>query len=160
MIRAGDAMRPKRAPTAEERAAIAGVLDDAAGWAAGQMPLDEARRLSNGRKRFLATVFTDPADPAFPVLMRYLDALGAMPGEKGAVVRTDRGWFLEADLREHGAMATAHEGRRVVAFPVVNGTGGALYRSRDTWFGGGVEYRTFGVGATAPTPAAWWEDGA
>lgn len=174
MTRLGDAMAPTRDPSPRE----ARVIDVVRGLARNYCQLEprrrsaflaEARKLSTGWERGVATRFTPPDHPDFAALMFLLDALIAT--EAGVVV-TKHGAFSPEEIAEAGGKLVVENGQRVLVFPVAHpwkrkpnpdtgepGERGAPIYRRPEDRGPKVEhFRTVRSGEVAAREARWLED--
>lgn len=166
-----DELKPKREPTPVESEAIEEVRTMAVEHAAGRLPVQEVRRLTNGKQRWLATRFTPPDHPAFRPLMALLDALIATEQgrETGQSYPTKHGVVTQADTVAFECKIEREGGKGIIVFPVrypwkvrpdpERGTEGvraaAVFRSKDERK---PTYTTF---RTAPEAQVrekeWWE---
>lgn len=109
---------PGRVLPPEDVAAAEDILDAAAAWAAGALPIGEAAAVgamgfgvppvfSAGRGRFVARWATPPDDPRLPCLAALIDALGERSGAPldalGRTFTADEIAGIERRITHHGA---------------------------------------------------------
>ena len=143
---------PTRDPTEQEAAAIDEMREVATEWAAGKLPLEEVKRLTRPKQRWLAVRFTAPQHAAFRPLMALLDTFIAAQG----AYATKHGIVDPPLLMETGATVGREDGRTKLTFPVAYRNGQAVYRSeRDR----GPTIRPFAA-LNKPTEEEreWWEE--
>ena len=116
----------------------------------------EVRRLTSGKQRWIATLYSDPADARRADLLALLDRLVAdQPGWQ-----TGHGFLTRDVIAESAGLTTeAPDGRRVMRFPVASPW---RHKPDESGFGGERDapiYRDVPVtvSVTGTPPPQWWE---
>lgn len=109
----------------ENAATTAHVVELAAAWRDGGLPLAQVRIQSTGYDRFVA--INHAVGPGRTVLMRLLDALVADQDQHDGSVQTKHGRFTRGDLHEYGGILLERNGRQVLVWPSLSNEGRWVY---------------------------------
>lgn len=108
-------MSDARQPTPENLEIAEHVVETLQAWESGEMPLEEARRLSSGWEKFVAVCHVQ--GEGRELLMRFLDIAVADQCSKTGDVITPTGLIPASDIQTWGGIVRVVDGRRVVVWP-------------------------------------------